>query len=577
MKTTVPLLPLLGGLALICPAYGAHAQDSSDSGTDTTEGTVPATDAAGTVPTPSAATPQAPASSTPAPTPAQPAATVQPAERAAAEVDVEEPARRRRGSGLGIDPGRAQTGDLLVGEADQPVFVESESTEDWNFEFHGFLRVPARVGFGNAGTTNTEDPDSLPGKLHVPPQIPDGTFTDWQYTGNLPGPWTELRFSYGNSRVTANVQLGAYNVTDAGYRNLQGQLGINQAFITIDGSDLFGSEGGLIWTVGGFSNRYGAAGKYDAGKYDTYLFGRTHVAGETLTLFYDVTEDWRVTFEHGVGVKLEPPVLVSGLPDAPYLPYAGPVEPGSTLLHHAHVGATYDEAVTFALHYLTSWTDDARLADEVDGRITTVGAEVKLDAGIYGQGFLGYSRLTSRDPLRVDGAIEVLHSLAGWSLRDNYFGTGADAPDGNGTIDTILWQYSYSFATLMHHPNDFWGQSPDLIASFFGMINMIDGTDPEFDAPETKLKMGGELTYTPLSWLGVSGRYDLVQPNMDESDESFHAISPKLILRTDFLAHEQVILQYTRYIYGNEVRNAWPNEGLLPDDDVVMLSAIIWW
>ncbi|MDD9932154.1 MAG: hypothetical protein OXT09_01045 [Myxococcales bacterium] len=573
MKTTVFLLPLICGLAAVRPAW---AQDSPDTEQPNLPGTVPAEDAAGAVPgTSGGAPPAEPAGAKPAQPPAE--APPAPAPVTVEPDDAEEPARRRRGSGLGIDPGRAQTGDLLVGEADAPVFVETDSKDDWKFEFHGFLRVPVRAGFGTAATTNTEDPDSLPGKIHVPPQIPDGTFTDWQYTGNLPGPWTELRFSYGNSRVTANVQLGAYNVTDAGYRNLQAQLGINQAFLTIDGSDLFGSRGGILWTVGAFSNRYGTAGKYDAGKYDTYLFGRTHAAGETLTAFYDVADDWRLTFEHGVGAKLEPPVLVSGLPEAPYLPYAGPVEVGSTLLHHAHVGATYDEAVTFALHYLTSWTDDARLADQVDGRITTVGAEVKLDAGIFGQGFLGFSRLTSEDPLRVDGAIEVLHSIAGWNLRDNYFGTGADAPDGNGTVDTLLWQYSYSFATLAYHPDDFWGQAPDLIATFFGMLNMVDGTDPEFAEAETKLKLGGELTYTPLSWLGISGRYDLVQPDMDQSEQSFHALSPKLILRTHFLAHEQIVLQYTRYIYGDEVRTAWPHGGLAPDEDALMLSAIMWW
>ena len=79
--------------------------------------------------------------------------------------------------------------------------------------------------------------DSAPGvdhgsKLHAPPQIPDGTYTDWRYTNNLPGPWAELRFAYGNQRVTGNVLIAAYNITEGGYRNLQAQLGIDQAFVT---------------------------------------------------------------------------------------------------------------------------------------------------------------------------------------------------------------------------------------------------------------------------------------------------------------------------------------------------------
>ena len=61
----------------------------------------------------------------------------------------------------------------------------------------------------------------------------------------------------------------------------------------------------LTATVGGFTNRYGAAGRYDAGKYETYIFGRTHVAGEALNLAYDVGNDWTFQVEQTFGAKLE--------------------------------------------------------------------------------------------------------------------------------------------------------------------------------------------------------------------------------------------------------------------------------
>ena len=40
-----------------------------------------------------------------------------------------------------------------------------------------------------------------------------------------------------------------------------------------------------MWTMGGFSNRYGNAGprQQSSGYYQTQLFGRTHVLGEALT------------------------------------------------------------------------------------------------------------------------------------------------------------------------------------------------------------------------------------------------------------------------------------------------------
>ena len=113
--------------------------------------------------------------------------------------------------------------------------------------------------------------------------VPDANYIDWRYTNSLVGPWTELNFHYGNDRVKATVQIASYNMTDPGYRRLESNLGINQAFLTMSWPELGGREDmHLVATVGGFTNRYGAAGRYDGGKYETYLFGRTHVAGATL-------------------------------------------------------------------------------------------------------------------------------------------------------------------------------------------------------------------------------------------------------------------------------------------------------
>ncbi|HET6334183.1 MAG TPA: hypothetical protein VFG30_13265, partial [Polyangiales bacterium] len=102
-----------------------------------------------------------------------------------------------------------------------------------------------RLGFGSGEDASPDAGQG--GKIHAPGQVPDNTFTDWRYTNNVPGPWVELRFLYGNGRVTGNVSIAAYNITDGGYRNLQAQLGIDQAFINFDFSDLLGANGGLVW------------------------------------------------------------------------------------------------------------------------------------------------------------------------------------------------------------------------------------------------------------------------------------------------------------------------------------------
>jgi hypothetical protein len=64
---------------------------------------------------------------------------------------------------------------------------------------------------------------------------------------------------------------------------------------------------------------------------------------------------------------------------------------------------------------------------------------------------------------------------------------------------------------------------------------------------------------------------------MDDSTYSFSVLSPKVILRSEFVTHEQVVIQYSRYFNGDAVAPAWPNPGRDPDEDVFAISAIMWW
>jgi hypothetical protein len=511
----------------------------------------------------------------PAPAPAAATVSAEPAPQPSAASDTSREAKHfRPAPQVGLAPGTAQTGTLVLSPAPESETNAPPKDGTWHFDFKGFLRAPMRLGFGSGQSAAPEAGQGL--KLHSPPYIPDGTFTDWRYTNNLSSPWVELRFLYGNGRVTGNVIIAAYNITDGGYRNLQAQLGINQAFVNLDESDLFGLHGGLIWNVGVFQNAYGAAGRYDAGKYDTYLFGRTHVAGETLTLFYHFNDTFTLTLEHGIGAKIEAAPLVSGLPEPQpaYLPYPGPVQQGSQLVHHAHLVLSIGSALQIGAHYITTWTDDARLMSEIDGRITVAGLDVKLIDSRYGDGYLGYAHLDSKTPLRVGEGLEVLHSIAGWNLRDNFFG---QMSTGSGTIDSVMFQYVLSLARLLRYPEPFWGQGPDILLSIFGLYNHVSSSDPLFAGAHDKLKWGADATYTPLGFLGVSLRIDRVQPDLADSTLAFSALSPRIILRSQFVTHEQLVLQYTHYFNGANVHPAWPAASLEPDKDAFMISAIMWW
>jgi hypothetical protein len=519
----------------------------------------------------------------------------------AAEESEEDSQRRAvsHSGSLGLDPRNVQRGATALPESAPGYQEEGGEIE---FSSTGFIRVPARVSIGKAQLT---DPGIEQGtKTHTPPIIPDDNYTDWRYLNSMYTPWAEVRLSYGNGTASATLAIAAFDITDGSYRNPQAQLGINEAFVTLRLPKLLGPRGGITWNVGAFQGGYGTAGQYDTGKYDTYLFGATHAAGETLSISYDLTDDWTIRGEHGIGAKIDMPVYgadytaerAEQAATEPGKPYYGPVAPGGTMVHHAHLGVTWKGMLTLAGHYLTSWTDDARRGTtfegtpEKDARITVYGAELKLVGSRIGSGYLGYSHVDSKDPIREAGGLEVLHSVAGYMLRDIYFDdTNYDnAPaSGTGTIDTVLFQHVLSISTLLQGTEKFWGQGPDLLFAVFAMYNHVASDDPNFRGASDKLKYGGDVTYVPMKWLGVGARYDLVQPDMKDNTQSFHAISPRIVLRSSFVSNEEIQLQYSYYKLGERVYAPWPYDEVATadgathkrptDPHAIMLSASMWW
>jgi len=269
-------------------------------------------------------------------------------------------------------------------------------------------------------------------------------------------------------------------------------------------------------------------------------------------------------------------------------------------VHHAHVGAVWKKTLLIGAHYLDVFANDnersgaylatgtpygmgSRPSTDPKPNITITGADVKFLNGPYGDGYVGYAHLSATNAIYLADAIEVLHSYGGWQLHDNFFGKPGGTEPTTGTIDTVLFQYVFSFGQFFHRPRPFWGDGPDLVTSVFGMYNKVNAPDaPAFS--HGKFKFGGELTYLPLAWFGLGGRFDEVQPNLDDSTQSFGVLSPRLVFRTAFVTHEQVLVQYSRYFYNsNAAQGAYPYNsqagagGLTgADKNAFQIAAIIW-
>jgi hypothetical protein len=166
----------------------------------------------------------------------------------------------------------------------------------------------------------------------------------------------------------------------------------------------------------------------------------------------------------------------------------------------------------------------------------------------------------------------------GAGLIDNYLGPQSG---GNGALTTVAVQYDVSVRSIRRYPEIFAGDSRDVVLSLFAVQTRVASTDPAYDGVN-KLKLGGEGACSIFSWLAASLRFDRVMPNGADGGRSFSIVSPRLIFRSKWQAHDQVVLQYARFFYGSDVivRSGYPaipDPNVTPDRDLLSLSASMWW
>jgi hypothetical protein len=477
----------------------------------------------------------------------------------------------------------------------------SDDASNWTFTLKGYIRAPVRF---SVGPRYPYDPPTYSGhELHAPPRIVGASSGDWNYIALAPNPVASVYVSLTNARLSANFLLNTNTMADSSYKSLDQLGGFAQAYVTLKFPDLFGRHGGLAWTVGSFSNRYGNAGPKgtSSGYYATYLFGRTHVAGENLAATFDLSERWELIVEHGFGVKIDvlPFINNAARPTTDYIPGWGMQAHGTNLVHHGHIGLNYGELVKIGAHALTSWSPDDNTLYAPgtmkigESRLSVIGADVHFDHDDWGNGYLGYSRIWAKNLFPLSDGIQVLHGSNGYGFKQDYFHRREREADpmvpgsgrvlhGNdsGTVDTILGQYIFRLAPLF-------GYAPggrDLALAVYGMFNRVDSppasaTDPYIR--EKKLKFGSELALSAWRYLTFSVRYDRVAPVLGErSDisETYSAISPRLIIKSNWKSKEYIIVNYTRFFLGPQSYPGSPYsdpEFTKADPHLFMMAAIM--
>jgi len=474
---------------------------------------------------------------------------------------------------LGLAPGTPQVGTLPGGLT--PAYGQAATDQqDWRFDFHGFLTMPLRAGLNTrSGVVTTDQHTTV---LHAPPVVPD-YIDSFTYTSTVPNPYAQLNFSYGNSVVTGTVILLAETaVTAQSFFNPPSEAGIADAFLTYRLPNLL-KQSHFEINVGVFSNRYGIMGEYDLGRYGTPAIAQINGAGENIIGQFVLGKGFLLDIEQGIQGQLDNPP--EGILPAGWNGFADP-SVGSGFANHVHVGLGYKGVATLGLHYINAWTQDDRASQGTtpDGSIGVLAADLRLSMSRFGHFYFAATRASAVNSGSVGGIIQVLNTTGGAGLMSDYFGPNSN---GTGTLLIVAGEYDLSIGRLLRYPNTFKGDGPDIVVSLFGMAAYVTSNDPVYNNI-SKRKYGIEGGYALLPWLAASLRLDRVEPDNWDGSQSFTIASPRLIFRSSWQAHDQVVLQYQHWFDGSGVvvRNGYPavpDPSIHPDQDVLSLSASMWW
>jgi hypothetical protein len=459
----------------------------------------------------------------------------------------------------------------------------------------GYFRAPMAMGVSPRKDPGDESGPDRTQISYGPNRTVDSNYYSFAYTRLQEQDWVEVFFHAKKKHVEAVVGWMGYWFQSAGFRNYDAGWVPGMAYLTLDTDVAMGEvKPNVALTAGAF---WPSFGYFD--KYDTYTLGRFRHVGEQLKLTAPITRDLTVTLVQGFGTGRDGSFNILSPP-----PYQAAV--GLDLLHYEHVRVAFRDNVDVGFHFNHQWTRDPNLtqrgspgqayADAREAKFTTVGGEVHVRAPYAGHLWVSpsYTRVRNGWALAQAGT-EVMHSLGGAGFATNYMAWDESATNSTGTGSTfnLGFLYENSLSSLLGKERG--AAMPEVTLNVFGLF-----IDSNLDLPATsvipqdhiaQMKYGADVTVQPLKWLGFMLRWDEVNYNLDDTGYVFSAITPRIILSSNFLSSESVYIQYSRYRYGDKmvVAGRWPwgqplvagstivqggpYAGETPDMDVIKLQA----
>lgn len=470
--------------------------------------------------------------------------------------------------------------------------------QDWRTEVTGYFRAPISMGL-----SSRHSPDDPKGPRHSqvsygPNRTIDSSYWSFAYTRLQEQDWAEVFIHEKHKHVEAVVGWMGYWYQAVGFRNPDASWAPGMAYVTLDTDfDVAAVKPNAALTVGAFWPGYGYFEKYD-----TFTLGRFRQIGEQAKLTVPIGEDLKLALVQGFGTGRD------GSFNYLAPPFYGAIV-GLDLLAWANLRVSYKKLVDVALHVSNQWTSDPNLVQTsmagpksftaaTHAHLSVIGAEANFSAPYAGHLWVSPSVMNVRNGWAIaNSGTEVMHSLAGAGVATNYLAWTNSPSDstGSGQIFDLGFMYENSLSSLRGLERG--SVLPDVTVSAFGLLararlDRPPGSTLPYDSIE-QLKFGFDATLQALSWLGVMGRFDSVNYDLDHPAYIFSAVTGRLILSSHFLSSERIYLQYSHYRYGEhmDLNGVWPwnaplvagsnvlqqgpYSGMHPDYDVVKMQAEI--
>jgi len=421
----------------------------------------------------------------------------------------------------------------------------------WQFGWHGYARMALRTHDSPLGDR--------------PPYLIDDRYFEsgFAYTRVNESSWAELALSAEKGRTRFVAGLFASEFSGWSQVKLEEQSGVATGFVEhtwepLDDLLEIDVRAGVFWERMGYVEPY-----------DTYLFGRTHVAAAALGV--RVLDALFVRLGRGAHAKV--------------------ANQGFTSVSWLALGVDTD-GLEVGLYGVDTATEDGDYEfgplKDASSSLGILGAQAKVAVPGFGRLHAGLARYEAKTVEFLGDAIEVLHATGGQKLTANYLG---DEDKGTGEILAWTWDLVWQprrTLSLLAGP-DAGRPLAGLDLRLFGMTAHVIGKHQREDPAENRhdrhyLKWGSELFYRPLvlGWQQpfVALRYDRVILDMDHESLAFRVLTPRLGVTPE--EGLDVFVSYSSYSYGDnlyampDVRQSVGAE-TRPDSHAFKLQAQIRW